>query len=101
MTAYTETIARMQREHGARFVEPKTTREQRFYFRGSRVEVTTEYASGEKHVRRGTIGITTGWSPALLLMSRKGLSGSSDVLSECDRITAVIGKRGERLPVHI
>lgn len=42
--------------------------------------------------RTGTVGITTGWHPAFLLMSRSSAMGSSDVLSARDVIVAV--KRG-------
>lgn len=41
------------------------------------------------HVRTGTVGITTGWQPAFLLMHRSNASGSWDVLTTDDEIIAV------------
>ena len=58
------------------------------YNTGYRIEVTTTYPNGETHVRRGRIGITTGWKPAFLLMSRRGAIGSSDVLGVNDVCTS-------------
>lgn len=36
------------------------------------------------HVRRGVVGITTGWRPAFLLIARATSRGSSDVLGPDD-----------------
>lgn len=90
-------LARFRNRHGDKFVPPKASDRQKEYFgTGQRVEVTTTYPSGETYVRRGTIGITTGWAPALLLMHRRGSMGSSDVLRADDQITAVIDSKGKR-----
>ena len=90
-------LARFRNRHGDKFVPPKASDRQKEYFgTGQRVEVTTTYPSGETYVRRGTIGITTGWAPALLLMHNVRCVGSSDVLRADDQITAVIDKRGKR-----
>ena len=87
---FDEAMQRGKTRWGSEFVEPVTTPEQRYHFNGARVEITTTYANGEQFIRRGRIGITTGWAPALLLVSRRGEIGSYDVLNENDIITRVI-----------
>jgi hypothetical protein len=37
--------------------------------------------------------------PAFLLMSRRGAIGSPDLIGPNDKVTAIIGKRSERIPV--
>ncbi len=56
-----------------------------------RIEVERSYPSGEVWRRRGTIGVTGGWRPCFLLMSRRSAIGSSDCLGVEDRIVRVIG----------
>lgn len=63
-----------------------------YYESGDRIKVRTTYPSGETWERTGTVGKTTGWKPAYLLMPRVTSSGSSDVLSARDVVVAV--KRG-------
>lgn len=41
------------------------------------------------YIRTGTVGITTGWRPAFLLMHRSSDHGSGDLLSERSMITHV------------
>lgn len=57
------------------------------YETGARVRV-----EGPMGTRTGTIGCTTGWRPAFLLMHRSSDIGSWDVLGPDDKVTAV--KRG-------
>jgi hypothetical protein len=54
-----------------------------------RIRVQTTYPNGETWTRTGTVGVTTGWRPAFLLMRRRTDHGSSDVLRPDDRIIAV------------
>ena len=51
---------------------------------GQRIKV-----QGPWETRTGTVGITTGWRPAFLLMHRSNAMGSSDVLSIQDKIVGV------------
>jgi len=55
------------------------------YNSGRRIEVNT---AGE--IKRGTIGVTTGWRPCFLLMLRSNSTGSSYTLSDKDVILRVI-----------
>lgn len=61
-----------------------------FYESGDRIRV--RFASGEELT--GTVGRTTGWHPAYLLMRRANDRGSIYVLGADDRVIAV--KRGAR-----
>lgn len=58
------------------------------YESGERVEVTTTYANGKTWVRRGRVGVTTGWRPVFILLPRVTSSGSSDVLGPDTIVTA-------------
>jgi hypothetical protein len=71
----------------------------RYYESQQRIEVTTTYENGETWIRRGTVGMTTGWVPCFILMGRVSDSGSSDVLKATDKVTAVIGSHSARYPV--
>jgi hypothetical protein len=80
-----------QREYGAKFNAADLAPQFIPYYESQqRIEVERVYPSGEKYTRRGTVGITTGWMPAFLLMSRVSARGSSDVLGTDDRIVRVI-----------
>ena len=57
-----------------------------FYESGERIEV--DFGHGE--IKRGTVGITTGWKPIFLLMLRKDSVGSSWTLRHSDKIVKVI-----------
>ena len=46
----------------------------------TRVMVETTYPNGETYRRTGSIGITTSWRPAFLVIHRSSDIGSSDVL---------------------
>lgn len=59
-----------------------------YYESGERIRVRFSY--GEE--RTGTVGKTTGWRPAYLLIPRSDSTGSSDVLGAEDTVIAV--KRG-------
>jgi hypothetical protein len=59
------------------------------FFDGPRVRLTRTYENGETFTRSGRISRTTGWKPALILMSRSNAIGSSDVLDANDKLVAV------------
>lgn len=88
---YQAAIAGIKQRHGDKFVEPKVTEMQRFYF-GSRVEVV----SPSGYTRRGIVTITMGWQPSLMLLSRKGAHGSSDLIDDRDVIVAWIDSKSKR-----
>lgn len=67
-----------------------------YFDSGDRIEVTTSYPSGEQWIRRGRVGITSGWKPVFLLMARRNCLGSSDVLGTSDIVTRVIRERRTR-----
>ena len=92
---YEEAMEQGKRKWGDKFVPPKVTTEQRAFFRGPRVEVV----SPSGYTRRGTISITTGWMPSLMLMHRRGQTGSWDLLKVDDIVTAWIDSRSRKHPV--
>lgn len=91
---YEQAIARLRKQHGDKLTPPQGVDHLIKYFGVRRVEVTGPYG-----VRRGRIGITTGWGPALLLMHRATSMSSSDVLEPEDKVTAIIHASGRRVPV--
>lgn len=56
-----------------------------YYRSQQRIEVDMGY-----EIKRGTIGITTGWKPCFLLMLRKDSIGSSYTLKNTDKIIKII-----------
>ena len=89
MSKYTDYIARKRAEYGERFDPSELDPRFAPYFdNGERVRVAT-YGL----VLTGTIGVTTGWRPAFLLIRRKTDRGSSWVLGANSHVLAV--KRGK------
>lgn len=88
MRSYDDYLGTKRDQFGDKFDPSALAQEFVPYFEsGERIRVV----DGE-HVRTGTIGVTTGWRPAFLLMHRSSDDGSSDVLGLKDRVTHV--KRG-------
>lgn len=76
-----------------------------FYFSKERVKVSDSRTQDNREyggawIRTGTVGMTTGWKPAFLLMHRSSDTGSSDVLSNYDTIIAIRNKRERYIPVR-
>lgn len=92
---YQKAVLNLQRRWGDKFVEPEASNQQKIWFGDMRVEVV----SPSGYTRRGTISITTGWQPSLMLIHRRGSSGSWDLLHENDIIVAAITKRSQRIEV--
>jgi len=91
-------IIRGKQEHGDRF-DPSALASQfdRYYRTDQRIRVTTTYGTGpdaETYTRTGTVGMTSGWRPAYLLMRRSSDHGSSDVLGARDVVVAVQRRPG-------
>ncbi len=100
MTEFDQYLQRGRAQHGDRFNPAGLVPQFRPYFRtGTRIKVRTVYASGYEYIRTGTVGVTTGWMPAFLLMHRRTSVGSSDVLGAKDQIVAVQHARGHYVPV--
>lgn len=91
---YEQAIARLRKQHGDKLTPPQGVEHLIKYFGRRRVEVT-----GPWGVRRGRIGITTGWGPALLLIPNATARGSCDVLNPEDKVTAIITPASKRVPV--
>ena len=90
---YFEVLGRLRAKHGTRFNPPQGVDHLIPYFGMRRVEGTGQY-----EVRRGRIGITTGWAPALLLLHNATSIGSSDLLGPDDKVTAIITPSSKRIP---
>lgn len=88
MTRFEEYCQRQRATHGERFSPPRIPALIDAYNKGRsyRIKVRTTYASGEKRERWGFVGVTTGWSPAFILMRSTRAFGSSDLLSDRDEI---------------
>jgi hypothetical protein len=57
-----------------------------YYESGQRIEVDFSYGT----IKRGTVGVSTGWVPVFLLILRKDSTGSAWTLSSKDKIVKVI-----------
>lgn len=89
-------LDRKAREHGARWDDRDLQAARHFapYLHSNiRIKVRNGLYGA---VRTGTVGITTGWRPAFLLMSRSSAHGSSDVLGPHDVIVGVLYGRTYR-----
>lgn len=81
-------LTRKTREHGEKFDASDLVPKFAPFFRtGQRIRVQDQ--RHPEMVRTGTIGVTTGWKPAFLLMHRSSDRGSSDVLGVNDVITHI------------
>lgn len=100
MRAYDRYVVRQRHRYGAEFSEPSRVEVDRFgpYLGDTDVRITVSrtYDNGEVYQRTGYIGITTGWKPAFLLMSRVGSIGSSDLLDAKDTIVSIRPRRVRR-----
>ena len=87
MKNYKDYISKKYNEYGEQFDESCLAQKFIPYFEsGERIEV--KFSHGE--VKRGRIGITTGWKPSFLLMLRRSDHGSSHLLTLNDKILSII-----------
>lgn len=93
MRALDSTLGRLKARHGARFSEAYLVDRFRPWFDGERVEVCRTYPDGTTWTRRGRVGMSCGWAPVFLLLSRRGARSSGDVLQACDHVTRVVPAR--------
>jgi hypothetical protein len=88
MSHYKEYVERKRWEFGEKFDESGlSSKFAPFYRSGRRVEM--KFVDGE--VKRGAVGVTTGWKPCFLLMLTKRSTGSSYTLRDADEILKVVG----------
>lgn len=100
--AWFDYLQRAQRRHGSKLDLSEVDAADHFlpYF-GTGTRLRVAWGDGpDSYVRTGTVTITTGWRPALLLLHRRTDRGSSDVLGPRDVIVGVKrpGERSYRPP---
>jgi hypothetical protein len=84
--SYYEFLYRARSRHGAQFSEADLdTRFVPFFESGARIKILD---LGSEEVT-GTVGVTTGWKPAFLLMRRANSMGSEILLGPKTKILAV------------
>lgn len=95
MAAYDDAIARGKARHGDKWSDAELLPAfRRWYGTGERVKVRYTYRDGSTEDTTGTIGMTTGWRPAFLLIRTSRSIGSSYVIGQNDKVVAV--KRGSK-----
>jgi hypothetical protein len=96
MRSIIETIEYKKQSYGKKFSDKSLNKEFIPYFEnGARVEVSFRNQAGKEYeVRRGTIGITTGWIPCFLLMLKINSHGSSYTIGKNDKVLRVIKAGG-------
>lgn len=86
MSNYQEYLERKQSEYGKKFNSSNLNKDFiRYYENQERIEVDFGY-----EVKRGRIGITTGWKPSFLLMLTKGSIGSSHLINNKCKVLKIV-----------
>jgi len=81
--SYQELLNRKRREYGTKFSPRELSKKFiPFYENENRIKVL--FSSGE--IKRGRVGVTTGWVPAFILMLTSRSRASSWILSNKDKI---------------
>mgnify|MGYP001603505588 CR=1 FL=1 len=87
MSKYTDLIERKKREFGEKFDNSGLAENFiPYYNSGERIEV--KFPDGS--VKRGTVGVTTGWKPCFLLMLTSRSVGSSWTLHDGDKVVKIV-----------
>jgi hypothetical protein len=87
-------LTRKMNQYGQQFCSHDLAPQFIPYFNSQeRIEVEIRYGGKVVEVRRGTVGVTTGWKPVFLLMHRVNETGSTDTLRLEDRVVKVISNR--------
>ena len=95
MRDYEQYITAKQAQYGARFTDKDLVPQFRTYFEsGQRIRAET---LGQELT--GTVGVTTGWSPAFLLMRTSRSMGSIYLLGHGDRVLAEQQANGKYTPI--
>ena len=83
-TKYNNYIVRKKQEYSKDFDDSKLSKQFIPYFNNDeRIEV--EFSTRE--IKRGTVGVTSGWKPCFILLLTTRSTGSSYILSDKDKIT--------------
>jgi hypothetical protein len=92
MKSYKEHIEWKKQSYGDKFSDISLNKEFIPYFGSeARVEVAFQDNKGKTYeVKRGRIGITTGWKPCFLLMLKTNSRGSSYTIGKNDKVLKVI-----------
>ena len=89
--SYKELLERREKEHGKKFDSSELAKQFiPYYENGQRIKVQMH---GMSEQLTGTIGVTTGWKPAFLLMRSSRSTGSTWTLSKKDKIIEVMKPR--------
>jgi len=91
---YQDLLFRKAQEHGVKFDASALSQKFVPYF-NSRERIKVRVGSSIYH---GTVGVTTGWAPCFLLITRSTNIGSSITLDDCDDILAV-QRNGKYVPL--
>jgi hypothetical protein len=84
---YSDFIRRKETEWGKKFTQRSLAKKFIPYYENQkRIEV--KFDTGE--IKRGTVGVTTGWAPVFLLILRRNSMGSIWILHSEDKIVKVI-----------
>ena len=87
INAYTE---KKLAEYGDKF-DPSDLNPEFFRYYDSNERIEVEFTYGDtKEIRRGRIGVTTGWKPCFLLMARVNCISSSATIGKNARVLRVI-----------
>ena len=86
MRSYQDYLTRKEKEHGSKFDKSDLNPDFiKYYESMQRVEVDFGY-----EIKRGRIGITTGWKPCFLLMLTTRSIGSGYTIGKTDNVLKVI-----------
>jgi hypothetical protein len=95
---YADLVEYFKRQHGDRFDDSELYSQFRPWvgYRG-RIEISGEHFANRR--RTGYLGVTSGWRPAFMLVSRSNATGSSDLLRRDDHVIARQLSDGKYHPV--
>lgn len=87
MKNYQDYLERKTKEHGSKFDNSNLNKNFiKYYENNYRIEVDFGY-----EVKRGRLGITTGWKPSFLLMLTTRSVGSSHLINKDCKVLKIIG----------
>lgn len=86
MNEWSDYVNRARAKHGDKLDLSAIAEKFLPYFRGPRIKVQPWY---QDDTITGTVGVTTGWQPSLLLMRRSSDHGSSILLDDRFEVVAV------------
>ena len=92
MNNYTEYLRIKSKEYGVKFDNTSLNKNFIFYYENQqRIELSFKTKEGKEYeIKRGKIGITTGWKPCFLLMLTTRSRGSSYTIGLKDTVIKII-----------